>query len=230
MRLLDELGLGQRVADQGDRQDPHERAVPIVPPARRTGLLRGYPTLQAAQRLARRVADVEGPVPVGGVRTPLLPGKEAPPLVRRIEASREQRVEQREGERAVVAPGARRLAVGAVGAEAHLADRGWGQELVGHPDGVADEMPPDRACQAQRQLHVRECGPFEAGATSRGAADVAGGHRRTPNRLDAPRKLAQRGLILGASWAIAGDGAGPEGRIMIEPRRCAIGARAGAHG
>ena len=177
MRLLDELGLGQRVADQGDRQDPHERTVSVVPLARRTGLLCGDPTLQAPERLARGVADVEGPVPVGGVRTPLLPGEEAPPLVRRIETDRQQRVEQREHERAVVAPGARRLVMRALGPEAHLADPGWGQELVGHRGGFPDEMPPDRAGQSQRQLHVRECGPSEARATSCGAADVAGGHR-----------------------------------------------------
>ena len=107
-RLLGEVGVRQLALDERDRQDPHQRPVAAAPPRRRPPRSAGTPrpSLCRAPRWRCRC------------RTPCRPGRSrrccatrAPgvPGPRGRSPGREQRVEQRQHERAVVAPGARRL-------------------------------------------------------------------------------------------------------------------------
>ena len=93
-----------------------------------------------------------------------MPAPDPPALVYRVEPDdgrtgrvvpREERVEQGEHEGAVVAPCAGGLAVGASSPELDLADRLRRAELVGHAQGVAHEMAPDRAFEAFGFLFTR---------------------------------------------------------------------------
>src|SRR5918993_732651 len=76
----------------------------------------------------------------------------SPALVGRVEAAGEQRVEEREHERPVVAPGPRRLAMRPGRPEPHLADRGRGLELVRHANGIADEVAHNGAGEPVPEL------------------------------------------------------------------------------
>jgi hypothetical protein len=110
-----------------------------------------------AQRLARRVADVEAPVAVGRVGTPFAPGEQPPALVPGVEAHREECVEEPEHARAVVAPRPRRLVMRALGADGDCPDRGGWRKLAGDPDRIANEVLPDaRTGWTPPDLHLRD--------------------------------------------------------------------------
>ena len=138
---LDELGVVVGRVDQRDREDAHEAAVALIMFAGASGVDRRNPGSQAAQRACRGAADVEGAVAIGGVGARIGPGEGAPTLVLGIEADADERVEQGEHERAVVAPGAGRLVVRPVAAELDALD--VVAELVRHADRVADEVAVD---------------------------------------------------------------------------------------
>ena len=74
-------------------------------------------------------------------------------LVFGVEADADERIEEREHEGPVVAPGARRLVVRAMTAQLHDSSRVRIGELVWHADRVADEVAVDRG--ADRVSHRR---------------------------------------------------------------------------
>ena len=94
------------------------------------------------------------PITVGRVVSAPIPLERPPTEVLWVEAVREQRVEEREHERAVVAPGARRLVVAPVTSELDRCDRCRALELVGHPDRIADQVAPDGPRESVSEIHL----------------------------------------------------------------------------
>ena len=129
-------------------QDAHQRAVAVVPFADAPGLLGRHAAADPRQGGGRRPSDVEAPVAVRRVRAVVGPRNEPGRLVGRVEqllacrASTQQRVQERQHQRAVVAPGAGRLVVSPLHPEVDTRDRGSVLELVGHAHRIADEVAP----------------------------------------------------------------------------------------
>ena len=151
---------GDQVAsDERDRKDAHQRAVAARVLVRRPGVHGRDARGETPEGLRRRPTDVEQAVAVRRVGAVPLPRERAASLVVRVEPVRatgvgvEQRIEQRQHQRAVVAPGAGRLAVRSRCPEARPVRRPGLPELVGHAHGVADEVAPDGARQARGEDH-----------------------------------------------------------------------------
>jgi len=138
---VDEVGGVIGRVDQRDGQDAHQRAVAL---AVRVGasLLRGHAPAQAREGGSRGIADVETALAVRRLGAGIGPGQEAVGLVIGVEADAAQRVEQRQRQRAIVAPGAR---LGPTGGRAphHLADVLGALEFVRDGQGVAHEDSVD---------------------------------------------------------------------------------------
>ncbi len=149
-RPFDELCLIDLPEHQRQAEDAHERAV--AEGVHGPGLIRRDAVPKARQGSRGGIADVEDGAS-GCICAGVLPVERTSGLVGRVEAGAQQRVEQRQHQRAVVAPGARWLAVAAAPVPGHLADGLGSLELVGHPEGVAHEMSEDGALQALRQQH-----------------------------------------------------------------------------
>ena len=170
-RPVDQGRVVQAATGERHRQDPHERSVaePVGQDAPR--LLGGDARVERVDGRPGGVPDVEAPVAVGRVGALVEPAPDPPALVGRVEPDAgastvavrgHERIEQGEHEGAVVAPRAGGLAVGASSPEDDLADRLRRAELVGHAQGVAHEMAPDRALEAfgllftlRRPVHPR---------------------------------------------------------------------------
>src|SRR5581483_5745322 len=113
------------------------------------GLFGGHAARQVVDRLARRDPDVEDLPPRRPVAL-LVPAHEAAAQVRGVETV-EQALDRTEQQRAVVRPGAARLAVGAVLAQVRhrlALERGPWAELDRHAERVADQRAPQPAQQA----------------------------------------------------------------------------------
>jgi hypothetical protein len=158
--VIDDVGVAEVSLHERERQDPHQRAVPVVLltcPTRRLG---SGALSHAAERRGRRAADVELPIAIGRVRPGIDPGEEPTGLVGRVEhgvtwpSLPKQRVKQGEHERPVVAPGAGWLVVRAVSAELDGRDLVRRLELVRHADGVPDQMAPDSPRETLSLLHA----------------------------------------------------------------------------
>ncbi len=148
MGQADQLLVRPRRLDEGERQDPHQRAIAVGAFVRRAGGLGRRTGAERSQRLRRRGADIESPIAIGRVLLPPVPGQSPHCLVGRIEPDRQQRVEQGEHQRTIVAPRARRLTPCPLRAEDDLTSRRRWSEFVGHADRVAHDMAPHRACES----------------------------------------------------------------------------------
>ena len=185
--MLDEGVVGVISPDEGDRQDPHEGTVAARPFVGRAGMLGRRPGFQGMDCLAGRVPDVEAAVAIGRVGAVPVPRQDPLGLVLRIEADRQQRVEEGQHQRSVVAPGPRRLPVGAGGAELDRVDLRGRPGLVGHAGRVAHEVTPDGSREPAGQLTRLDCLcrgqplriPHSMGATG----TTCGAGSRAPRRI-----------------------------------------------